>query len=126
MAITFRAGPAIFSLEQEELVLVEQALERSSRPALAIDPYGRTVIGSPGELHDFGAAVAEAHREYRAYRAAQLVRERGIRARTPALIEQAVGPLLIADPVLAALDRLLTFLTEVERSGAGGLTIIGD
>jgi hypothetical protein len=34
--------------------------------------------------------------------------------------------LLIADPVLAVLDRLLTFLTEVERSGAGGLTIVGD
>src|SRR5688572_28971482 len=102
LAITFHAGPLTFALEQEELALVEQA-STGVEPLLGlgrIDPYGRATYGSPGEIKELADELAMVRREFVARRTAQLVRERGIRARTPELIDQAVAPLLAREPVL--------------------------
>ena len=118
MSIAFHAGDAIFVLEQEELALLEEALPGR----LPINPYGRHTVEPLG----FAESVAELRAGYRSRRTGELVRERGIRARTPELIEQAVAPLLAKDPALSILDRLLHFLGRARTAGASSVIIEGD
>jgi hypothetical protein len=129
MAIVLRAGAAWLELAQEDLGSVERGFARLGAAVphqLPIDPYGRTVFSSPPAVRALAEAIAALRSSYRAGRTAELVRERQIRAPTPALVEQAVAPLLAKDRDLATLDRLLAFLEEVLAGGASPLIVEGD
>jgi hypothetical protein len=129
MAIVLRAGAALLLLAQEDLESVERGFARLSAAAphqLPLDPYGRTVFSSPPAVRALAEAIAALRGSYRAGRTAELVRERQIRAPTPALVEQAVAPLVAKDRDLATLDRLLAFLEEVLAAGASPLIVEGD
>src|SRR5690242_9993341 len=111
MSITFRAGSATFELTQERLASLEGALARLGHPnpRLPIDPHGRWVLGSPDQIRRFAGQISALRTSYRSARVEELVRERDIGAPTPALVEQAVAPLLMKDRDLAALEDLTDF-----------------
>ncbi len=108
---------------------MESALARpgaSTAPALPVDPYGRVLFRGRAAIQDLAEEVASLRGGYRARRAAELARERKVRARTAELIERAVAPLLASDQALVILDCLLDFLEGVLAGGSSELVVDGD